>query len=1061
MAYKYKAFISYRHHGRDARAAVAIQEMIERYILPVGIGSGKRRVGKVFRDESELSASHDLPETIHQALDDSEFLIVVCSDRSVESRWVPSEINYFLKNHGPEKILPVFVSGDATQVIPVILPMLNEPLYIDLSAGDEGQMLRELRNRFPKLCAPLAGCDYDDLIMRDQKRRRRRLLSMMMVIAAVSSIVIGSLFWSYLRVEDKNKELAQQNTEILRRESNILALESQQYLADGDLNMAIQYAVDALPKPGEERPYIPQAEQVLFDALDLYSGFSLIKESVLIERNTPVEDYCFSADGSLLVTVDHYGLVNCYDSANGSCVWSVMTETTYSTAYRLMMAASGDYIMLIAGNDVMAFDLSSGENMWAVEYAALSSRESVISAELSPDGSFLVLTRRSLDTLDLVTISATDGTVLNCFPVAYEEEDISISPVTYDAYAFSSDGVHYAGAYLARTNGVKTTSVFLTDLTTGQVRTVFSGQMTSYDGILALEFSQDDQALVILTESEDPRKLAAVEKYQISDGTLLWRSEIDLDANHSKIFFTGNVPSLFCQPDHILVSYRDILYGMDLETGELLCEKRFPSPFVYLRSIQDDRYVFLLEDGTYDIGWLNDYGLHYFEWKIPCLQLGKIEGAELYRDGYLRLQSNEEFIEGLYVGTPDEGYGHLAVIRPGGRQIEIVRTKEFLPELKHKEILRLESEEEHLWLREVRPIDERTVALIVELENDRFGITLVDRETLEIRAQYEIEGDFYETDIYFISDGTRYMYRDYDHIYLCDGSGGTHSIIDRSEELQFQSGNVQYQGLSGYNVKLGRVHATGEVMIVQECARGLKLWLNETEQADVPYPDELVRTGWFHDLVVGRNGYIFVNLKDENCPDYLLYSTQDQKWIRIPMLETEKDVYRASLGTTSEYFAVMDSHGSVRVFDLSDETMKMQFDLSMPANSIKTFKWVLDDRYLAVSDRNGLIVLVEPSTGEIYYLDDLTSGYSGEFDFAMNADGTRMYIWSETGICVDLPTFTRIASFGNISFYDPISDMIYFDENMYGETTNIFTVRAVQHPSMERLVELATVYLGE
>ena len=89
--FKYAAFISYRHLPRDKAIAQKVQRAIEGFKLPknvrrkdepnpFGLPSNTettRTLGRCFRDEDELAASHSLPEHIRQALDQSRTLIVI------------------------------------------------------------------------------------------------------------------------------------------------------------------------------------------------------------------------------------------------------------------------------------------------------------------------------------------------------------------------------------------------------------------------------------------------------------------------------------------------------------------------------------------------------------------------------------------------------------------------------------------------------------------------------------------------------------------------------------------------------------------------------------------------------------------------------------------------------------------------------------------------------------------------------------------------------------------------------------------------------------------------
>jgi hypothetical protein len=96
-SHRYGAFISYRHTDPDRQWAKWQHSKLETYRVPKRlVASGAPgRVGRVFRDEEELSASADLTQRIDEALAGARLLIVVCSPRTPESRWVNEEVKRF------------------------------------------------------------------------------------------------------------------------------------------------------------------------------------------------------------------------------------------------------------------------------------------------------------------------------------------------------------------------------------------------------------------------------------------------------------------------------------------------------------------------------------------------------------------------------------------------------------------------------------------------------------------------------------------------------------------------------------------------------------------------------------------------------------------------------------------------------------------------------------------------------------------------------------------------------------------------------------------------------
>lgn len=289
--YKYKAFISYRHVPRDKAAAKALHTQIERYTVPAikkhnSSHSIKKR--KVFRHDEELRITNDLPQSIHEALDASEYLIVICSPEAVDSLWIPREISYFLKHHSQDHVLTVVTAGEPGHMLPDLqarvavergYPIeLSEPLFLDIRADNDHDRKQLIKEHFLKLAATLHGCAYDDLVMREQRRRRTQFLQRLAVVVCFFASIIAVLLWSNYQITGKNEELEQKNEqlqqqqEILLRESEILTAQSLDALSEGNHFSAIKSAVSALPTFEGERPYYYPAEQALVSSLGLLNS---------------------------------------------------------------------------------------------------------------------------------------------------------------------------------------------------------------------------------------------------------------------------------------------------------------------------------------------------------------------------------------------------------------------------------------------------------------------------------------------------------------------------------------------------------------------------------------------------------------------------------------------------------------------------------------------------------------------------------------------------------------------------------------------------------------------
>lgn len=211
--YKYDAFISYRHHPKDMKAAKKLQNLLEGDIIPAQSGIKKKRL-RICRDESEFSVGSSLSEEIRAKLRESHFLIFICGSETKDSPYCMDEIRYFKEIHSGrlDRVLILLLEGNPDQVLPEELTYemrevrrpdgsiglekhTIEPLYCNIRAESEKESMRLLKNEFLRFAAPLLGCGYDDLFQRYLKRRMKRKIMGMAVCMAVISI-ISVLFYA-------------------------------------------------------------------------------------------------------------------------------------------------------------------------------------------------------------------------------------------------------------------------------------------------------------------------------------------------------------------------------------------------------------------------------------------------------------------------------------------------------------------------------------------------------------------------------------------------------------------------------------------------------------------------------------------------------------------------------------------------------------------------------------------------------------------------------------------------------------------------------------------------
>src|SRR5215211_6156050 len=96
----YDAFVSYSH-AADGQLAPALQAGLQ----SLGKPWYRRRVLRVFRDKTSLSASPELWPSIERALAASRHFVLLASPEAARSRWVDHEVGWWLEHRSPATML--------------------------------------------------------------------------------------------------------------------------------------------------------------------------------------------------------------------------------------------------------------------------------------------------------------------------------------------------------------------------------------------------------------------------------------------------------------------------------------------------------------------------------------------------------------------------------------------------------------------------------------------------------------------------------------------------------------------------------------------------------------------------------------------------------------------------------------------------------------------------------------------------------------------------------------------------------------------------------------------
>ena len=129
----------------------------------------KRVVLNIFRDEDEIAPGEALSDKIENALDNSEYFILLASPASASNAsWVPREVEYWLEKHSfnrkdkeenPPNLIIVLTDGEMqwenervdwnkTTALPEVLKgqFYKEPFYVDLRNIKKDYLLFNLKD---------------------------------------------------------------------------------------------------------------------------------------------------------------------------------------------------------------------------------------------------------------------------------------------------------------------------------------------------------------------------------------------------------------------------------------------------------------------------------------------------------------------------------------------------------------------------------------------------------------------------------------------------------------------------------------------------------------------------------------------------------------------------------------------------------------------------------------------------------------------------------------------------------------------------------------------------
>lgn len=354
---RYDAFISYKHEKPDTIVAKDIQQGLERFSVPreVQKETGKKHIGRIFRDSEELSLTGDLSGEIQEALVQSRFMILICSGHTRESVWIDREIDFFLETHDENHILTVITEGEPSEVLPQrLLDQGREALSADYRIPRRKARHLEL----PRIAATLLGCTYDDLIQRTRQYYMRRLLTAAIVMMAVSAGAALYFFQSRKQIQQSLEEarigqakyIAGEVETLLSRDLDVTAAQLALYAVPEDKDLTPAQSIRALSDAsGAYLPLTPDQSANVRVIGELHGSDAI----TLIRTNR---------DRTRIAAADVTGHIHVWDADTGEDILSLQEEGSVEE-----MAVTENMLIVGTGEQIVGYALSSGSRSWSID----------------------------------------------------------------------------------------------------------------------------------------------------------------------------------------------------------------------------------------------------------------------------------------------------------------------------------------------------------------------------------------------------------------------------------------------------------------------------------------------------------------------------------------------------------------------------------------------------------------------------------------------------------------------------------------------------------------------
>ncbi|MBO7074727.1 MAG: TIR domain-containing protein [Bacteroidales bacterium] len=470
---RYFAFISYKRE--DEEWAKWLQHKLEHYKLPSNLNGRSdlpKEIRPIFRDKSDL-AGGVLAEEINDALENSQYLIVICSPHAAHSEWVSKEVKAFIDMGRSDKIIPFIIGGTAhaqnpeEECFPVTLREM--PADQELLGVNINEMGRDAAA--VKVVAQMFGLKFDELWQRwerEQKRRRNWIVAASVIGFLLMAGVAGWIWWQYREIKEKDWKM-------MENQSRFVSEKAQDLIVKGDTYTAQRLLMKVLPDNvynPSDRPCVSEAEAALRKAWD---------ENTAILPVAGIITASFVPDSAQIITISIDDTLRIWNTSSGQIIRIVTGFFTLGAYSAVFNSDCSQLLISYSGGSMGIWDTSSGELLHTLGCHG----EGINEAIFSPDETYIA-SAASLDSTVVIWNIATEQ------PTHVFKGHTN----TVNSIAYSHDGKYIASASDDRTVRIwdveKECCLYTLIGHTGSVQDV----AYSYDGTKIVSSSMDKSIII-------------------------------------------------------------------------------------------------------------------------------------------------------------------------------------------------------------------------------------------------------------------------------------------------------------------------------------------------------------------------------------------------------------------------------------------------------------------------------------------------------------------------------------------------------------------------------------